>query len=104
MSEVSSGSHKLKQEFSGDIQIEEWSQYSETERKLIRRHVIIVHTHGYNCMQATVRTFNHYVCVSVRRRYGKPAAPASSSPSVPSPAVSAVSTKVRPHHTTEYYA
>ncbi len=39
VSEVSSGSHKLKQEFYGDIQIEEWPHYTDTERRLIRRWV-----------------------------------------------------------------
>ncbi|XP_064391206.1 RNA polymerase II elongation factor ELL-like [Halichondria panicea] len=37
VSEVSSGNHKLRPEFYGDIQIEDWPQYNDAERHLVRR-------------------------------------------------------------------
>ena len=36
VSEVSSGNHKLKSEFHGDVQVE-WPHYNEAEKALIRR-------------------------------------------------------------------
>ena len=61
VSEVSSGNHKLKPEFHGDIQIEEWPHYNEAERQLVRRQVIPCHV--------TISCDYHVTC----RKYGRPA-------------------------------
>ena len=81
VSEVSSGNHKLRPEFYGDIQIEDWPQYNDAERHLVRRQVAMaVPLHVY---YAHVYDFIYSLFCGCRR-YGKPSSAPTSSQSVSS--------------------